>query len=33
VPDGEGQRLTLPDNWKTGYFNFDGTKLAALFLK
>jgi hypothetical protein len=31
VLDGEGQRLTLFNNWEATYFDFDETKLAALF--
>lgn len=31
VLDGEGNRLTLLNNWEATYFNFDENKLAALF--
>ena len=31
VLDGEGQRLTLLNNWEATYFDFDETKLTALF--
>jgi alpha-galactosidase len=31
VLDGEGERLTLLNNWEATYFNFDETKLSGLF--
>ncbi len=31
VLDGEGSRLTLLNNWEATYFDFDETKLSALF--
>ena len=31
VLDGEGERLTLLNNWEATYFDFDETKLTALF--
>jgi len=31
VLDGEGERLTLLNNWEATYFNFDEDKLTALF--
>ncbi len=31
VLNGEGERLTLLNNWEATYFNFDETKLSALF--
>lgn len=31
VLDGEGERLTLLNNWEATYFNFDEDKLAGLF--
>jgi alpha-galactosidase len=31
VLDGEGERLTLLNNWEATYFNFDESKLTALF--
>ena len=31
IPDGQGSRLTLLNNWEATYFNFDENKLANLF--
>lgn len=31
IVDGEGQRLTLLNNWEATYFNFDENKLTGLF--
>ena len=31
LPDGEGSRLTLLNNWEATYFNFNETKLVSLF--
>ena len=31
VLDGEGERLTLLNNWEATYFDFDETKLSALY--
>ncbi|HRI21548.1 MAG TPA: alpha-galactosidase, partial [Panacibacter sp.] len=31
LPDGQGDRLTLLNNWEATYFNFDENKLVSLF--
>ncbi|MEI6950552.1 alpha-galactosidase [Paraflavisolibacter sp. H34] len=31
VPDGQGSRLTLLNNWEATYFDFDENKITALF--
>jgi alpha-galactosidase len=31
LPDGDGSRLTLLNNWEATYFNFDEAKLTGLF--